>query len=66
MLHKDFIFILPLHNCAEIYIIVCTIFNKPCQRIGGGGAKNQMFLVMHAPPQIKNKQTNTINYQMDR
>lgn len=32
----------------------------------GGGPKNQMFLVMHAPPQIKNKQTNTINYQMDR
>lgn len=32
----------------------------------GGGAKNQMFLVMHAHPQIKNKQTNTINYQMDR
>lgn len=65
MLHKDFILILPLHNCAEIYIIVCTIFNKPCQRIGGGAQKSDVF-GNACPPQIKNKQANTINYQMDR
>lgn len=32
---------------------------------GGGGQKSDVF-GNACPPQIKNKQTNTINYQMDR